>query len=78
MDYASKLTEYQILTKSRGKETTKRWQFDRSADGLLEAIRIFGAARLTGFINEALRMDARKELEGNVPFGKVDEEEEQK
>lgn len=74
MNPTSKLTKYQILTKSRGKETTHRWQFARNAEGLLEAIRIFGATRLTGFINVALRLDARKELEGNIPFAKVDEE----
>lgn len=73
MSHASNLCKFTLTTKSRGIETTERWQFDGSAEGLLEAVRIFGAVRLTGFINEFLSSDARNELQrGSIPLGKED------
>lgn len=70
----SKLQEFQLVTKARGKETVERRQFDRSADGLLEAITIFGPIRLTGFINQALEREAREELQpSGIPFRKEEQ-----
>lgn len=67
-----KLTEFQYVTKASGTKTTKRWQFERSAEGLLEAIRIFGATRLMGFVNHSLEQDALNELRlGSISLGKT-------
>lgn len=74
MNNASTLKEFEFTTKIRGTVTTKRWQFERNAEGLLEAIRIFGAVRLTGFINRFLEKDAYEELQdGTVPLGKEEQ-----
>ena len=71
MSHTSTQCKFEYKTKATGTEVTFRWQFDRSAEGLLEAIRIFGAVRLVGFINQALEHDAYNELRrGAIPLGK--------
>ena len=57
MDKPSELITLQHITKAEGIKRAQCLHFSRNADGLLEAIRVFGATRLTGLINKALRQD---------------------